>query len=530
MRRLLSATALTSAFAILLALASLRCGDPLPSDAQSDAATATEASTSDASSDAGLGTEPDPAAVANQYVDGSRLKASMFVTSDGARQFRGWYDTALGALCDFVRQPDGKLRCVPRGANDTPLYAGAACDEPSRVVFRAACEEAPKFARQQIIVGECEPTYRVFRVGDAVPSSGYYARSSETGPCPASPTPLKAGEELRARGTELVAADLVEGTEIDWTAPTPTGPAAVTVRLIQGADGSKGFHRLLENIKGETCELRAASTATAAVRCVPARTLLELDYTNPTCTQPAFASYAGQACARPAFGKVFVTSADACQNNEEFYVLSPQATPELYRKTATSCEALPLDGGTYGSAFYVSGTAYGLDNFALATPVPFTQGGGRRLERLQYVLADGTKVPRGFADFGRWRDHQRNEDCELRPAADGKFRCVPIAQATVSVATKYFTDANCTAPVATPIAVPTGCERPVRVIAASTSDANGCATPHVHSVGALVTTTLYRTVRGGACTIAPPDVNKPKYELGAEIAPTDLAEVTPTVP
>lgn len=47
------------------------------------------------------------------YQSGSRLKARMLVTADGAKSFNGWRDTKRGENCFFADATDGKTRCLP---------------------------------------------------------------------------------------------------------------------------------------------------------------------------------------------------------------------------------------------------------------------------------------------------------------------------------------------------------------------------------------------------------------------------------
>jgi hypothetical protein len=66
------------------------------------------------------------------YQSGTRLKARMLVTADGAKAFVGWRDTVRNENCSFWNTADGKLRCLPTacaGPISTPprMYADENC-------------------------------------------------------------------------------------------------------------------------------------------------------------------------------------------------------------------------------------------------------------------------------------------------------------------------------------------------------------------------------------------------------------------
>jgi hypothetical protein len=46
-------------------------------------------------------------------VSGSRIKARVIVSNDGAKSFLGWFDTQRNEACSFMQAGDGKLRCQP---------------------------------------------------------------------------------------------------------------------------------------------------------------------------------------------------------------------------------------------------------------------------------------------------------------------------------------------------------------------------------------------------------------------------------
>lgn len=63
------------------------------------------------------------------YQSGSRLKARMLVTADGAKSFAGWRDTKRGENCTFAPATDGKTRCVPTGCAGATISSRMYADE-----------------------------------------------------------------------------------------------------------------------------------------------------------------------------------------------------------------------------------------------------------------------------------------------------------------------------------------------------------------------------------------------------------------
>lgn len=63
------------------------------------------------------------------YQSGSRLKARMLVTADGAKSFNGWRDTKRGENCTFAPTTDGKTRCIPTGCAGATISSRMYADE-----------------------------------------------------------------------------------------------------------------------------------------------------------------------------------------------------------------------------------------------------------------------------------------------------------------------------------------------------------------------------------------------------------------
>lgn len=71
----------------------------------------------------------DPGTGVNQmalYESGTRIKAKVATTADGAKAFQTWYDTQLDINCMFNPTADGKMRCVPGFASQV-FYSDSGC-------------------------------------------------------------------------------------------------------------------------------------------------------------------------------------------------------------------------------------------------------------------------------------------------------------------------------------------------------------------------------------------------------------------
>lgn len=80
----------------------------------------------------GCGTEAIGEVTKDLYQSGTRIKARMLVTADGAKSFVGWRDTQLGVDCVFAKASDGKMRCLPFGnwTTSSIAYGDSGCTSP----------------------------------------------------------------------------------------------------------------------------------------------------------------------------------------------------------------------------------------------------------------------------------------------------------------------------------------------------------------------------------------------------------------
>ena len=73
---------------------------------------------------------PDAGVELEVYKGGTRLKAKMLVSADGAKMFQTMHDTMLGEDCTFQTGSDGVIRCYPKFTSTTRFFADAECTVP----------------------------------------------------------------------------------------------------------------------------------------------------------------------------------------------------------------------------------------------------------------------------------------------------------------------------------------------------------------------------------------------------------------
>lgn len=55
----------------------------------------------------------------SNHHSGARIRAKVLVTDEGDRAFQGWFDSQRGEDCDFQRDTEGVMRCLPASFSDT---------------------------------------------------------------------------------------------------------------------------------------------------------------------------------------------------------------------------------------------------------------------------------------------------------------------------------------------------------------------------------------------------------------------------
>ncbi len=153
------------------------------------------------------------------FVSGSRLKTRVFTASDGAVEYRGFYDSQLNVDCRFGTANDGETRCLPQGAGLTagPYFADAACTAPIALGF---CSGTPPAYVFKPTAGAASCTWGMgselttpggafFAVGPALSLATYYSKYSACTAVAGQP-----GYQYFALGAEVPPSTFVDATEV----------------------------------------------------------------------------------------------------------------------------------------------------------------------------------------------------------------------------------------------------------------------------------------------------------------------------
>lgn len=161
---------------------------------------------------------------------GSRLRAMFHSGGDGALLFHGWFDRELGFRCQFMRSPDGPMRCMPSG--QPAAFFDSTCTAP---VWGTACPAAPppRYVAAMVVGGAT-----AYALGD--PYNGVLRHNKNWGYC---------GDEVRGSGpfgwqwsyygvgAEIPSDRLASGS----ISNVPIGNGAFYVHTFHGDDGSSSI-------------------------------------------------------------------------------------------------------------------------------------------------------------------------------------------------------------------------------------------------------------------------------------------------
>ena len=117
-----------------------------------------------------------------EYASGTRLRARVITTSDGAKSLLGWQDKQLGIACEFLPTTEGALRCLPDLSglpqSISAYYGDSHCTQKVGLLTNLAVCGAPAYDYEYAI-GACVPeygtgAYRIFHVTGQYTGQLYY--------------------------------------------------------------------------------------------------------------------------------------------------------------------------------------------------------------------------------------------------------------------------------------------------------------------------------------------------------------------
>jgi hypothetical protein len=170
---------------------------------------------------------------------------------------------------------------------------------------------------------------------------------------------------------------------------------------------------------------------------------------------------------------------------------------------------------------YMALAACNAAEHAGARPTSRGEGGGGMTDPVPSAKADPTSGSRLKAKYrtgedgskeylsSLWYDSERQEDCTFATAADGKERCMPSSQATIT----FFADAACMQP----LAVGSAACAPKYAMTFEQSTCSA-AVVRIYSIGATTTPAkLYVSANGTCINAGPADPASVYYHVGAEV-------------
>jgi hypothetical protein len=142
------------------------------------------------------------------YQSGTRIKAKVLTTPDGAKSFAGWRDTQRNEDCSFLLAADGQTRCLPTGVMfPAEFFADSTCTQNGYISTLCSLPSYALVWTQSATCGEY--SYRVFSASVASDAGTFFSRSADGGCTLAGSVP----GYLTIRATqEIPASSFVAGT------------------------------------------------------------------------------------------------------------------------------------------------------------------------------------------------------------------------------------------------------------------------------------------------------------------------------
>ncbi|HEY8074056.1 MAG TPA: hypothetical protein VIF62_08105, partial [Labilithrix sp.] len=290
----------------------------------------------------------------------------------------------------------------------------------------------------------------------------------------------------------------------------------VAVAYITGEDGSKGFYQFVDTVhENEPCVFARASDG--MTRCLPQGgdwgTVWDDLFVEGTCSTP-WAQLLYYTKCPTKFGWQDTDRA-SCNPGFHVYPIGASVTGS-HVWISMGAESCTDDGASQNQGF-TTGPEIPAATFSTVTAGP--NYGTTRLVRTTQVTSGGIVMA------GGWFDTKRSQACSAFADATGTLRCMPNGNS----ATTYYSDATCTQPLYQDYAAACGVPPPAQVELMVVDHTTCPAHYRVYEKGASYTGTVYEKYGIGACTTTTTLPPSPLYSLGAEIAPTDLADFTEVV-
>lgn len=401
---------------------------------------------------------------------------------DGARLFRGFFDTRRMVDCRALAWSDGNIYCVPTDAGAAFLYADAACTQ--LVASHAPdpmCQSAPPSYFVEFVAGTCGDTRgaHIYERGAKMSLARAYSRGVN-GSC----TPSSNTREYYALGSEVSVDTLAQLTPV--RAP---GDARLTQRFYSLDDGTQVPTGMYDNELSANCSLRTYEDGVRGA-CVPSISTGNR-FHDAACSERAFEQKMG--CPKPEFTTQSTTDCDGA-----YFAIGSEIerTPVMYSFVGTMCSAVPT---TSTSAYF----GVGAQVFLAQLPRERDSASGARLQ-YHYFVDGATR----YQDTRFLYDVGHQTECADSASSDGSHHCLPAAYPVQT----FYSDMACSTPLKLAQA-PTGCGAKLRSFATE-GPPTLCTDPTTYSLGDAYTTTVYCGTGASACAPVASG-NYTLYRLGA---------------
>lgn len=434
---------------------------------------------------------------------GERLRARTLVTDDGQRGWQGWYDSELEQNCEFERDAQGILRCLPTTAARQIYFLDETCTQGiAQVDLPCGQADSVEYAYAQGTTA-CGSGFQIYTLGDAVPAPNSAFQLSAAGACePAAPL---AGSYRRLAGPvapqRFVAAEYAVSDE----------PSRIKSYGILAEDGA--FHPT--GFVDAELDLSCAWSGDSEVSCVPRAQQLAY-FSDERQAYPLIAEFAADcSSATPSAGVRVnpITCLSAFYRSAERF-----QGAQVYTRWGSQIDNAPEESG--GLLFYTLSDRILPDQFAVGTLQKVSRG--TRLSPVYWYADDG-----GFW-FSHWYDGVLGAACSFLPTGNGEAVCMPRGTS----ASVLFTDAQCQQAVTQ--VLPAGACQADAVPPSWVNDIehNQCgnnlrATRRV--LGEVIPTSLYGRDASGACVAHDLDDKSRYYRLSAPILPEQLVHASDSV-
>jgi hypothetical protein len=360
-----------------------------------------------------LPAERDHRPTSNQR-SGSRLRVRAVLTDEGHQAAVGWYDQEREENCEFQRDAEGALRCLPTDATDDVYFADAACTTRVAMVSEQKADYAVQREGNQCAMG-----VRVYSLAGAIEVPAGIFRHTSHGKCVAASVP--ATGEFRAVGAEVPLAEFVAGRQ--GVEGTDARVKAIGLVADDGAISVTGF---MDGELQTPCTWEGDRYAA----CVPLTTEVS--------------TFADESCSQP----LLQPGADVCGSGVTFAAArEPNGCDTAYYRPGDAFQGstvYEVTDESFQSREITADEASGMQVGVRVTSSDLAWGNRERLAgATTRLVAEHWTTRDGGVWFSNWYDSVLDAACRFVATGDDVWQCLPSDVGGEVL----FADASCTQPI-----------------------------------------------------------------------------------